>query len=136
MLNANMDMVKKSVERKKHLWVVNIFKESVEATIIIECIFDFEVNFIINKLLVSAPVVKKQLTKAIFKDKDVKFYVNAFSLSKAFKTIIYYSWYFIKSLKVKICLKNGTKVIILLDTGVEINIIIRELIEKANLVTR
>ncbi len=51
----------------------------------------------------------------------------------ALEALIPYSWYFMGSPKVKVCLDNGSKVTALLDTGVEINVMTRELMEETNL---
>lgn len=47
-----------------------------------------------------------------------------------------YSWYSIGSLKAKIRLENGFKIIALLNTRAEINLIIKELIKNAGLAMR
>lgn len=57
----------------------------IEAIIIIEQILDLEINLIIDKLLVSGLAIKKQLMKAIIKDKVVEFQVDTLSLNKVFK---------------------------------------------------
>ena len=72
MSDTDIDNIsKKSVEKKKDPQVVNILKESVGATIITKQILNLRVNFLIGKELGFALAVKKQLTKAIFKDKAV-----------------------------------------------------------------
>ena len=91
MLDADMAMAKKSVERKKHFRVVNILKEFIRVTIIRKRILDLEVNLIVGKLLAFAPAVKKQFTKAISEDKAVQFRVNTLSSAKAFETATLYS---------------------------------------------
>ena len=62
---------KKQVERKKHPRVINVLKEVVGATTITKLILDLEVNLTVGELLVSAPVIEKQLTKAISEDGTV-----------------------------------------------------------------
>lgn len=51
--------VKKTVERKKYSWVVNILKKSIEATTITKHILDFGINLVFGELLVSVPAVEK-----------------------------------------------------------------------------
>ena len=48
-LNADIVKAKKSVEKKKHLQVVNNLKKFVEATTIIKQILDLRVSFIVDK---------------------------------------------------------------------------------------
>lgn len=70
--NVKENQVKKSIKRKKYLCVVNIFmKKSIGATTIKKCILDLEINFIVGKLLVSVPGMKKQLIKTIFENEIV-----------------------------------------------------------------
>ena len=71
MLDADMVIAKKSIERKKHLRVVNVLKESVKTTTITKRILNLGVNFIVSELLASVLAVEKQLTKAISKDKAI-----------------------------------------------------------------
>ena len=79
MPNVEKSQVKKNIERKKHLCVVNVLKESVGATTITKCILHLRVNLTIGKLLASAPVIEKQLIKAISEDETVQFQVHALS---------------------------------------------------------
>ena len=51
--------VKKSIERKKHFYIVNVLKESVRATTITKRILDLGINFTVGKLLAFAPAVEK-----------------------------------------------------------------------------
>lgn len=53
------NMVKKTTERKKYFWVVNILKESMGATTITKHILDFGINLVFGELLASAPAVEK-----------------------------------------------------------------------------
>ncbi len=46
------------------------------------------------------------------------------------------SWYPIRSSKAKVCLKNDSKVTALLDTGAEINLMTKKLMEDVNLTMR
>ena len=71
MSNVEGSQVKKNIQRKKHPHIVNMLKQSIEATTITKYILDLGVNFTIGKLLVSAPHVEKQLTKAISKNEAV-----------------------------------------------------------------
>lgn len=76
MPDAKTGKPKKTIERKKHLWVVNVLKEFVEATTITKRILDLGMNLTVGKLLALAPAVEKQFTKTIIKDKIVQFWVN------------------------------------------------------------
>ncbi len=136
MLDADTTTAKKSIERKKHPRVVNVLKESVGATTITKLILDLGVNLTVGKLLASVPAVEKQLTKAIFEDEAVQFRVNTLSSAEALETTSPYSWYSIGSPKAKVRLEYGSKVTAFLDTGAEINIMTRELMEDANLAIR
>lgn len=51
--------LKKTVERKKHLRVVNMLKESVSATTIIKRILDLGRNLTIGELLTLASAIEK-----------------------------------------------------------------------------
>lgn len=62
---------KKNIEHKKHLRVVGVLKESVGTTKITKRILYLGVNLTINELLPLAPIVEKQLTKVISKDKAI-----------------------------------------------------------------
>lgn len=112
---------KKTVERKKHPQVVNVLKKSVYITTITRCILDLGVNLTVGVLLASAPTIKKQLTKTATKNEAVQFWINTLepSIVDAQKA---QSWYFMGSLKSKLRQKNGSKVIIFLDTSAKINV--------------
>ncbi len=97
---------------------------------------DLEVNLTVSQLLASALAVEKQLTKAIFKDEDVQFYVKTLSSSEALKATSLYSWYSMRSPNAKFHPEDSSKTTALLDTGAEINVMTRELIENANLTIR
>ena len=84
--DAEVLIIKKTVERKRHPCVVNVLKESVVATTITKRILDLDVNLIVGDLLTSAPAIEKQLTKAISEDKTVQFQVNTLESSKAVET--------------------------------------------------
>lgn len=70
--------LKKKIEKKKHLYIVNRLKKSVRPITIIKYILNLKVNLIIGKLPALAPTIKKQLVKAITKDKAMQFPVNTF----------------------------------------------------------
>lgn len=65
--------------------------------------------------------------------KLVQFCINTISSVEALEVLIPYSCYSIASPEPKVCLKNGSKITILLDTDAEINIMIRKLIKDVNL---
>lgn len=71
MSNGEENQVKKSIERKKYSYIINILKKFVETTIITKHILNLKINFTISKLLIFASTVEKQLTKASSKDKAV-----------------------------------------------------------------
>ncbi len=108
-------------------------KESVGATTITKRILDLRVNLTVGELLASVPAVEKQLTKAIFEDESVQFRVTTLSSAEALETTNPYSWYTIGSPKARVRLEDGSKFTALLDTGAEINVKARELMEDANL---
>lgn len=56
--------------------------------------------------------------------------------TQVFDAFIFYSWYFIRSFKAKVDLKNNFKVTVLLNTDVEINVMTKNLIEDVNLAMR
>ena len=69
MPDTNIVISKKNIERKRHLQVINILKESIKATTITKEILDLEISLIVGKLLAFVLAVEKQLIKAISKDK-------------------------------------------------------------------
>lgn len=71
MPNAETGKLKKTIERKKHLRVNNVLKESIRATTITKNILDLKLNLTIGELLISAPAIEKQPTKAITKDETM-----------------------------------------------------------------
>ncbi len=107
-------------------------KESVRATTITKRILDLEVNLTVGELLASALAVEKQLTKVISEDEAVQFRVNTFDSAEALEATSLYFWYSMGSSKEKFRLEKGSKVTAILDTGAEINVMTRELIEDAN----
>lgn len=111
-------------------------KELVRASTITKHILDIGVTFIVVKLLVSAAGVKKQLTKAIFKDKAIQFRINTLGLAEVLEAFSSNVCYFMGSSKTKVYLKDGPKVTALLDINVEINVMTTELMENINLAMR
>lgn len=71
MPDMEISKLKKTIERNKHLQIVNVLKESIETITITKHILDLGVNLTIGKSLASAPAIEKQLIKAIIKDKAV-----------------------------------------------------------------
>ena len=136
MPDAEGTTVKKTVKRKKHPRVVNVLKESVGATTITKRILDLGVNLTVGELLASAPAVEKQLTKAISEDEAVQFRVNTLESSEGLEARKPRSWYSMGSPKAKVRLEDGSKVTALLDTGAEINVMTREVMEDAGLAMR
>ena len=132
----NASTKRKSVEKKKHPRIVNIFKKSVGATTIIKPIQNLGVSLTIDELLASAPAVKKQLTKAISEDEAIQFRVNTLGSAEILEASTSYSWYSMGSPKTKVRLEDGSKVTALLDTGGEINVMTKELMEDTNLAMR
>lgn len=136
MPNANIGKAKKSVEKKRHLRIVNVLKESVRAIAITKRILSLEVSLTVGELLASAPAVKKQFTKTNSDDEVMQFCFNTLSSAKFLEDSSSYFWYFIRSPKAKVRLENGSKVMALLDTGVVINVMTRKLMEDINLAMR
>ena len=132
----NANTTRKSVEKNKHPQVVNVLKECVGVTIITKRILDVGVSLTVGELLASAQAVKKQLTKAIFEDETVQFCVNTLGSVEVLEALISYSWYSIRSLNAKVRLEDESNVMALLDTGTEINVMIKELMKNANLAMR
>ncbi len=124
--DANTAFGKKDVEQKIYPRVVNVLKESVGATTITKRILDLGVSLTVGELLASAPVVEKQLTKAIFEDEAIQFRVNTLNSNEALEATICSSWYSIRSPKIKVYLKDSSKVTVLLDRGAEINVMTKE----------
>lgn len=71
MPNADIAIIKKSVEKKRYPRVVNILKEFVGATTITRQILDLGISLTVRDLLTSALAVEKQLTKAISENEAV-----------------------------------------------------------------
>ena len=85
MLDANLSTAKKSVEKKRHPWVVNVLKKSVGAITITKRILDLKVSLTVCELLPFAPAVEKQLKKTIFKDEAVQFRINTLKSAEVWK---------------------------------------------------
>ncbi|MCJ1349183.1 hypothetical protein MMC31_007419 [Peltigera leucophlebia] len=127
-------VTKKSLERKKQPRVVHVLKESVGATTITKRIIALGVSLTVGELLASAPAVEKQLTKAISEDEAVQFRANSVDIGNPVH--IKDSWYSMGSPKIKVRLEDGPKVRALLNTGAEINVMTREVMEDAGLAMR
>lgn len=87
----------------------------------------------VGELFALASAVENKLTKAIFGDKAVQFWVNSFKLGKAIKTQNLYILYSIGFSKAKIRLKNGSKMIIFLDINTKIDVMTWEIMEDIKL---
>lgn len=61
----NSSTIKKSVEKKHYLQVINVLKKSIKAIIIIKQILNLKISLTVGKLLASALAVENQLTKII-----------------------------------------------------------------------
>ena len=121
MQDADTTMGKKIIERKKYSQFVNVLKKFVGVITITKRSLDLGVSLIIGELLVSAPTVEKQPTKAISEDENVQFRVNTLGSAEVLETPSSYFWYSMELPKIKVCLEDGSKVIALLDTSAEIN---------------
>lgn len=106
------------------------------ATTITKSILDLDISLTISKLPASALTVEKHLIKAIFADQAIQFSVCIVSLAAALKVSIPDFWYSMGSSNIKVCLEDSFKITGLLKNSAEINVIIRELMEKANLAMR
>lgn len=58
-LNRKASKLKKSMEKRKHLRIINILKKFIIVTTITKPILDLKMNLTIDELLTSAPVIKK-----------------------------------------------------------------------------
>lgn len=127
-------VTEKGLERKRHPRAVTVLKESMGATKITKRILGFRVSLTLGELLASAPVVEKQLTKAISEDEAVQFRIDYVDIDNPVHTKN--SWYSMGSPKIKVMVEDGPKVTVLLDTGAEINVMTREAMEDAGLALR
>lgn len=59
MPDAEVGKPKKTFEKKKHPRVVNVFEESIGATIITKRILDLDINLTVSVLLALAPAIEK-----------------------------------------------------------------------------
>lgn len=117
---------KQHVERKKHPRIIGVLKKSVGATMITKRILDLGVNLTVGKLLASAPAVKKQLTKAITEDEAIQFRVNSLDIDDYQAATTSHTWYSMGPPKAKVRLEDGPKVLALLDTGAENNVMTKD----------
>lgn len=67
---------RKIVKKIKHPQFINILKQFEDATPIKKLILDLELILTFEESLASALAIKKQLTNAIMKEKNVRFWVN------------------------------------------------------------
>lgn len=89
-----------------------------------------------DELLAFAPAVEKRLTKAITEDKAVQFQVNTLGSGEILEAKNPFSWYSMGFSKAKVRLEDGPKLMALLDTGAEINVMTRKVMEDAGLAIR
>lgn len=127
---------KKNTKRKTHPRVIEELKESIRAIIITKQILDLRINFTINKQLVSAPTVKKQLIKVITKNNAIQFRVNSLNIDNYKETLASYFCYSISSLKTNMLLENALKALVLINTGTKINVLNKKVMENASLAMR
>lgn len=71
MQDTEVSKPRKTAEKKKYPWTINMLKEYVRAMTITKCILDLGVNLTICNLLVLALAIQKQLIKAITEDETV-----------------------------------------------------------------
>ena len=116
MPDAKAGELRKTVERKKYLQVVNVLKESIGATTITKRILNLGVNLTVE-------------------DKAVQFWVNLLE-SSSVDIQNSYSWYSMGSAKARVRLKDSSKVTALFDTSAEINVMTREVMGDAGLAMR
>ena len=76
---------KKNLERKKHLKVTNVLKESVGITKITKRILDLDVSLTVGELLTSASGLEKLLTKVLSDVEVVQFRVNSLGVAAVSK---------------------------------------------------
>lgn len=129
-------IVKKNFERKRHPRVVGVLKESVGATMITKRILNLRVNLTIGEILASAPAMEKQLIKAITEDEAVQFRVYTLGSSEAVKIKKLFLWYPMGMPKANVGLEDGFKITALQNTGAEINVMTKEVMEDAGLAMR
>lgn len=96
MLDIDIPIAKKSIEKTKYSWLVNILKESVKAIIIKKYIFDLRLSLKIGKLLGFVSALEKQLIKTIFEDNAIQFCINILGSTEVLKAFTFYSWYSMK----------------------------------------
>lgn len=132
-MNNIQKIVKKDVEQKKHPKAVNFSKESVGATTITKRILILEVNVTLGEILVLAPKIKKQLTRAIIEDEAIQLCISTLDIESCNDSSSLHLWYSKDFTKTNVLLKESFKVIALIETGVEINVMTREVMEDAGL---
>ena len=121
---------KKNAERKKHLKVANVLKKSIGVTKITKRILDLDISLTVGELLASAPGVEKQLTKALSGDEVVQFRMNGLGVAAASEASPKCQWYTIGCPKTRVRLEDSAKVLVLLDTSSEINVMTKALWKK------
>ncbi len=116
--------------------MANVLKESVGVTKTTKRILDLDVSLTVSELLASASGVEKQLTKALSEDEVVQFRVNSLRVAVVIEANLKCQWYTIGCAETRVCLEDSPKVLALLDTGAEINVMTKALMEEASLVMR
>ncbi len=132
-MNNIKNIVKKDVKQKKHPKAVNFLKESVCATTITKRILILEVNVTLGELLALAPEIKKQLTRAIIEDEAIQLYISTLDIESCNDSSSLHLWYSMDFTNTNVLLKESFKVMALIETGVEINVMTKEVMEDAGL---
>ncbi len=127
---------KKNSERKKHLKVANVNKESVSVRKITQRISDLDGSFTVGELLASAFGVEKLVTKALSEDEFVQFRINSLGVAAVGSPSSNCQWYTIGCPKTRVLLKYSAKILALLDTDAEINLVRKAVMEEAGLAMR
>ena len=116
--------------------MANVLRESVGVTKITKRILDLEVSLTVGELLASAPGIEKLLTKALSEDEVVQFRMNDSEVAAVSEVSLKCQWYTIGCLKTRVRLKDSAKVLALLDTNAEINLMTKAVMEEAGLAIR
>ena len=116
--------------------MANVLKESVGVTKTTKRILDLDVSLTVSELLASASGVEKQLTKALSEDEVVQFRVNSLRVAVVIEANLKCQWYTMGFAETRVCLEDSAKVLALLDTGAEINVMTKAVMEEASLVMR
>ncbi len=127
---------KKNAERKKHLKVKTVLKESVGVTKITKRILDLDISWTIGELLASASGVEKQLTKALSEEEVVQFRVNSLGVAAVSETSPKCQCYTMGYPKTRVRVEKSAKVLALLDTDAEIDPMTKAVMEEAHLTMR